>query len=190
MIAVGIFLLVAVILTGYSQVVLANPASWMRSQSASATTSPAYMTPGTATTSVVLDTGSGNRFAGDSAALLVQLTASSTDTLLTWIYEYSQDPKCSSDETAADWYGGGIGSERNQTGTTTPFGLASSAQEYRLQFASSSPAAGATAADNNRSLKLVEVPLPARCVRVSFYLPTGSTNGAVWAEWVGKKETQ
>lgn len=153
----------------------ANPSSFLRKQPATASTSPTYMTPGTATTTFAFDTAQGNNFAPDSAVFLAQQTASSTGNLAFFI-EYSQD--------GADWYQSNVGTQGTTTAVqniTTPF-------SYLWTFASTTPGGGAPA--GNRQNKAIEVKTPTRFVRIVFYIPAGTTNSAIWGEWVAKKEVQ
>lgn len=168
----------------------ANPEGFLRKQLTAATSSPTYMTAGTATTTLAFDTSAGNSFApSKTAALLVQLTASSTSTTLRWRYEYSQDPLCGTTGSNADWYAQDSAAF-DATATTSPLTYTQGAFEASWTYASTTPGAAAGSASANHGNKLVLVQVPTRCVRVMFYLPTGSTNGAVWAEWVAKKEVQ
>lgn len=169
----------------------ANPSSFLRKQSAAATTTLTYMTPGAATTTLAFDTSAGNTFApSGTTALLIQLTASSTITDLRWRYEYSQDVACGTTGGNADWYAGDAGFDVNLTATTSPVRYTSGAFDYAWTFSSSTPGAGNAVATLNLGKKIVLVPTPTRCVRAVFFLPIGSTNGAVYAEWLAKKEVQ
>lgn len=167
----------------FAPAVHANPEGFMRKQPATATSSPAYLAPGTATTTYAFDTSVGNAFAPSAtAALLIQFTGSSTAANLRWHYEYSQDTVCGTTGSNADWYAGDNALVGDRTATTSPATYTSGIFESSWFFASTTM--GPT------SKKLVMVPTPTRCVRVLFSLPAGSANGAVWAEWVAKKEVQ
>ncbi len=168
----------------------ANPEAFTRKTPGVATTSPTFMTPGTATTTYTLDTGSSGNLLAPSriATLLVQQTASSTGTELKWRYEASQDTTCGSNPTAADWYAYDVPADQNVTGTTTPVGVAALPVDYGWRYASTTPGGAAVTTSTNLGKKRIEVPVTTRCVRAIFFLPIGSTNGAVWAEWVYKKE--
>lgn len=168
----------------------ANPSNYVYAPT-TATTSLTYMTPGTATTTKIFDTEANvSKNAADNVRLLVQFTASSTSSTLAWRYEYSQDLSCKVNPTAADWYMGDWTNLGTVASTTqaSPSVLTSGPYENKWTFASTTPAAGAVTASVNRGLKIVEVPVYTKCVRVSFYLPIGSTNGAVWADFVARKE--
>lgn len=191
-------LLGAIFLTGamffFVSTAHANPEGFIRSRPAVATSSPSYMTPGTATTTYSVDTGAGNTFAPNNVAiLLTQFTASSTASVLAWRYEFSQDSSCGTNPTTADWYAYDAPITENAVGTTSPLALSSLPLENKWTFASSTPGAGAatsTGADGNTIKKAILVPLHTRCARAMFYVPVGAGNAGVWAEWVAKKEVQ
>lgn len=143
---------------------------------APATTSPTYMTPGTATTTLTDNTCQDSVVPYDSKSLLVQLTASSTGTTLNFGVEYSQD--------GIDWYADNTPS----LATTSPTYSAQRANSYSWTFASTTPGGGAVPASNNIALKIFNVDVHARYTRVFFSLPPGSTNGAVWARWIGMRQ--
>lgn len=154
-----------------------------------ATTSPAYMTPGLATTtSTVYDAyanGSASTYATDKAALEIQFTASSSATSqLGWYYEYAQGnatANCVSAPASCDWYAD------NTTGATTTPWNATVGQSQTWIFASTTQGGGAPT--GNRANKIFMVNIPTRYVRAVFYIPTvASTNGAVWAAFVGQKQ--
>lgn len=197
LVLLGTAILITGMLFGFVTIAHANPEGFLLKPPQSsngtltATTSPSYMTPGTATTTYSFDTSAGNVFAASNqAALLVQYTASSTLSALQWRYEYSQDTTCGTSPTTADWYAQNDVSYTNQTATTSPYGIQSGPFEYRWNYASSTPGAAAVATNQNLGKKVIMVPIPTRCVRVMFYVPIGASNGAVWAEWVAKKEVQ
>lgn len=175
----------------------ANPTGWgTTAQSASATTSPSFMTPGTATTTVVYDSfqingtnqsqGGSSAFATDEAVLLVQMTASSTFTQMNISFEYSND--------RVDWYQDNLLAMPAQEATTTPTRSIASANSVVWRYASSTPGQGVVSATNNLDMKALTVPTPTRYVRAIFTLATTSgafiDNGAVWAQFVPKKEVR
>jgi len=162
-------------------VVGANPQFFMpRKLMKTATTTVTYMTPGTATTTFAFDTfqNSSNN-AVNGLALAIQFTASSSPrSTLKWHYEYSPDN--------IDWY-----PEQEvltTVATTTLYTL--KVKEHSWQFASSTyyDYGNGTA---TLGFKIVDVPVYARYVRTKFYMErTDSSNrsGAVWAEYIGRKE--
>lgn len=165
-------------------VVHANPsyfASGVTTNNAASST-PAYMTPGTATsTTPVYDayaqtSGGGAAYKSDQAGLLVQFTASSTDTVLSLAVEYSQD--------GIDWYRNFV-VDPNQMGTTTPLAI-ENPFTTTWTFASSTVGGEALGANSDRSTAAILVPTPFRYTRVVASLTGG--NGAVWAQLVPVKE--
>lgn len=180
-IALGI---VAVILILTTTIARANPSSWLRLQSSSATTTQlAYLTPGTGTTTTpVLDTTVGNNFAPEGMAQLVlQLTGSTTPANSTAYatttyrvdFEYSQ---------------AGIDYARPVATSTLsvlvgPRGAFITLGETTL--------AGVALATTTPTRIIIDVPTPTRFVRPVISIPIGSpSNGAVWAEWIAKKQVQ
>lgn len=155
------------------------PAGCTTSQT-SATTSVSYMSAGVGTSTITCNLeylasayGNGsNSF--DSAILGIQMNASSTNTTLAWKYEYSQDN--------LDWYQDDIDLTTSATTTTH----VRTYKEHSWLFASSS--APTSIAKSSRSNKKVELDTPAKWIRVTFYIPAGSTGGALWAQIIGKAE--
>ncbi len=157
-------------------------------KSAVATTTVNFMTPGTATTTVVYDSYNQNGTnqpvgyvptTSDGATLLVQQTASSTTSILGWKYEYSQD--------GLDWYGDAIVNYGNAT-TTQVQSLAVN-NSYTWNFASSTSCDNtAVLLTNNRGCKAVNVQTPTRYVRAVFFIPTGASNAGVYAQFVPRKQ--
>lgn len=161
----------------------ANPSYFATATStAAATTTPAYMTPGTATTTTpVYDayaqtTNGGLTAKADYAGLLVQFTASSTASKLTGNVEYSQD--------GIDWYRNYV-FDPSQTSATSTANNINAPFMISWQFASST-VGGAAQTNTNRSTAAMLIPTPFRYTRVVFSM-TGA-NGAVWAELVPIKE--
>ena len=150
-----------------------------------ATTSPAYMTAGTATTtSNVYDTYvNGNAsYATSKLAMAVGFVASSTSSTLNWYYEYAQGSNCVNVPTSCDWYADNTGS----LATTSPAFNASLGQTYSWTFASSTQGGGAPS--GNISRKIFTVSPLTRYVRAVFYMPAGSAAGAVWTQFIGQKQ--
>jgi hypothetical protein len=168
-----------VMLFGFAVTARANPSSHAGPISTSAATStPSFMTPGTATTttqvydSYASTTRGGLTTKADSAFVTVIFTASSTATVLGWMVEYSQDN--------IDWYRNYV-IDPNQMGTTTPaitIGATPVASSWK--FASSSVGGAAVLGTNNVATAAFLIPTPARYTRIVFYLTGG--NGAVWAQ--------
>lgn len=195
-----LILFVALTIAGMSLVktVSANPSQVLVSKSAAATTTLSYITAGTATTTPAFDTQADGGLIADTATLAMQFTASSTATIFQWRYEYADNTivngqlvDCSATPTKCDWYSvAEVESFRiTSTATTTPFQVASAPLELSWKFASTTQGAGAIVADN-LALRIFKVPVFARYVRAAIFLQTGSTGGAVWTEWLGKKENR
>lgn len=166
----------------------ANPSFFIRGNSLGtpvcsqfiATTSVSYMTAGTATSTVTLDGGCGSAQGADSAALMVQFAGSSTAAVLNADIEYSQDN--------VDWYATGYAGASDAVSASTSPSI-TSAQQYIFNFASSTINRSITTnANSATSTRIVRIAMPTRYVRAVFSLPVGSTNGAVWAEFVGKRQ--
>lgn len=170
---------------GAAGTALANPSSFATGTStAVATTTLSYMTPGTATTTTPVYDAYAQTFSGgltskaDVAGLLVQLTASSTTTVLNANVEYSQD--------GIDWYRNYV-IDPNQVATSTgaafslvnPFSIS-------WKFASSTLIRGVTYTNPAQSSAALLIPTPFRYTRVVFSL--SGANGAVWAQLVPIKE--
>lgn len=168
------------ILTAFA-VVRANPLQFVPTvQTATATTSPSYMTSGKATSTLVFDSYAvGQIKATDQAVLFLSLSASSTSTIFNTDIEYSQDN--------IDWYQDGGTFENGFATTTKPFNL-SQVNEYAWQFSSSTAGLPAPSASNATSTRALYIKTPTRYVRAVFTLPAGSTAGAVWAQWVPSRQ--
>ncbi len=147
-----------------------------------ATTSPAFLTPGTATTTTPIynayasTTNGGLTTKADSAGLLVRFCGSSTNAVLNNSVEYSQD--------GIDWYRNFVLDPR-QTGTTTPQTIGTPFSQ-NWKFASST-LGGAAGADLCSTAATV-IPTPFQYTRVVSSI-TGA-NGSVWVELVPIKETR
>jgi len=176
-------IIIGISIVGFSSFVYANPSYFVPTYAtATATTSPAYMTPGTATTTLTFDaydidqtdeSRGFNPTVLGGLSLAVQYTGSSTDSKLNWQYEFSDD--------GIDWYWENI--ETNTNATTTQ--VAQSNRIYEWPFASSTSITGGS---SDRAHKLITVPTPTRYIRTHLYLPVGSTNGAIWAEFIPIKQ--
>lgn len=177
---------VAIILYSFAAVGYANPSYTAASAgTAAATSTLTYLTPGTATTTEVWDAGAATGPLTDQGALLVQLTGSSTATVLNIAFEYAQyvGVDCKVNPTGCDWY-----NDRYFTSasTTQAFNL-NVANTYTWSFSSTSVSGGVigTTAVNKR---IIGVQTPTRYVRAVLSIPAGALNGAVWAQFIGKKE--
>lgn len=164
--------IVAIALGLVATTVNANPFYFIRKQTSTATTTPSYMTPGTATTTLTLDTYTYDTYTTNTTALAIQYTGSTSAAVVDFTVEYSMD--------GIDWYGQNVDASSVSLNQSR-FELSSTTPTYRW-------GAGSTVAST--TLKVVEVSVPTRYVRAQFSVPSGisSTNGAVWAEWIAKKE--
>lgn len=169
---------------GIAVVAKANPSFFIRANqvvcgSFTATTSPTFLSVGT--TTLTFDTSCASAGSADSATLLWQMTASTTNSVQDMVLEYSQDN--------VDWYY----NELSTLSTTTSMLTINSLQTVRWQFASTSPAAAISPTSLSRGFRILTIPTPTRYVRASFFIPTLSATGiasssAVWAEFVAKRQ--
>ncbi len=180
----------------------ANPSQILDKPSAVSTSTITFMTPGTATTTQAFDTQAGGITPADSAALAVQFTASSTTSILGYRFEYTQgNPSnasidCSSavNQSNCDWYSDNLGFTITNASTTQSI-VSTVPNTYTWTFSSSTSMCDSSTnlALNNRGCKIVSVPTPTRYVRVVFFLASstlGGTNGAVWSDWIPKRQNR
>lgn len=163
-------------------VVHANPLQTAPTvQTATATTSPSYMTAGTATTSLVFDSYiPGANKISDQAVLLIQLVASTTATTLNTNLEYSQD--------AIDWYQDGGTMAANYATTSKPFDI-SQVNQFKLNYATSTAGlAGIGATATSTLTRVLMLKTPTRYIRAVFTLPVGSAAGGVWAQFLASRQ--
>lgn len=180
--------IVAVVLLGFAAIAFANPSVFTSTaQTAAATSTVVYMTPGTATTTLVYDSRGlngtlqakdGNTYKTDGAVLFTQLNASSTATILVTKLEYSNGNNCASAPTGCDWY------ENNINVYAAGAIAIATANSFTYTFASTTPGGTGTTSDFGR--KLMNIDTPARYVRVVLTL-TGA-NGSVWAQILPRKQ--
>lgn len=166
-------------------VAFANPSFFSTGVSTNnaASTTPAYMTPGTATSTTPVynayGTTASQKFAANSAGLLQRFCASTTSTVLKTTVEYSAD--------GIDWYANFV-FDPSQTGTTTIARVITTPYSLTQQFASSSLQQGATAANNQCTTIATTIPTPFQYIRVVSTV-TGA-NGSIWNQLVPIKEQQ
>lgn len=178
-----------------AKVASAMPDTFCLSTSSGATSSPAYMTPGTATTTLYASGGCADSVYGAKQyALAVQFTGSSTASTLQVRQEFAQAPygvNCIATPNACDWYAGTF-SSMNNYGTTTisSTGIDMSViPVYSWKFASSTIAGLAPASNNNRDMKILTFPGLTQYTRFVFTMAqVANGNGAVYAQVIGKKE--
>lgn len=174
--SLAIAFLVALSFSGVNSVG-ANPLLFYSQPVNFASTSVIYMSPGTATTTNVIDSSRvGPGYAIDSASLLIEFIASSTASTLKWKFEFSQD--------GIDWYSDNQELSTNATTTTQVRDF----KEFSWTFASTT--VGTQTAPQSTGRKLISVPTPTRFTRTVFYLPAGSTNAAVASQYVTKAQSR
>ncbi len=144
------------------------------------TSTPVYMTAGTATTTATCYLGNDGV---QEAVVQVALTASSTNTTVVVGVEESMD--------GVDWYPVLVPGQENAT--TSPVLDLDTTGTYSFQFASSSFGGGAQVATDNFDLRAFSVPVRMKQVRAfaSLASTTGhltNKNGAVWLGIVPRLE--
>lgn len=188
---VGIVLTTILIVGSFGALaVKAMPSFFVKSDTAYASTTVTYLSPGNATSTVYFDTGRGTTEAMDTAVLFTQFTASSTNSILNISLEYADvtaGVNCQDTPTACDWYGNTLLYERGLGTTTIPASLNTS-YFYQWKYASTTQGGGGVVAANNRDLRVINIPTPTRYVRAIYTLNIGGTNGAVSGYFVGQRE--
>lgn len=199
---ISLFAIVAIIVgTGMGigiQKASANPSQFNPissvGQTAVATSTLTFMTSGTATTTIYLDSYIGNPgMPTDKAAIIEQFTGSSTSASLLTNVEYSQGVygfDCTLTPTACDWYEdpGGFTLEY---GTTTKAFNISQVNPFVLTYASSTPGLGTILPTGINPMKrIVSIGTPTRYIRAIFTMPVGSANGALWAQFIPQREAR
>jgi hypothetical protein len=141
----------------------------LRTQTATATTTVAYMTPGTASTTITVDNSLNTP---NEMSLYVQLTSSTTATVLNWEYEYSMDQ--------IDWW--------DEDLTPTSVAIADTQVQHSSTTITHVWNPGDANASTSNKVFIMPNKYAARYSRVVFTLPIGVDNGALWAEVVPIKE--
>lgn len=175
----------AIVLCGLlgATMVFANPFyTGSKAQSAAATSTQTYLTPGAATTTPVYDSyeqygtnepNSSNITIPNQVAILLQGVASTTSTVVNVACEFSDNYMGTAG--SGDWY-------QNEliTPTTTGATLITTPSTYTFTYASSTVGGAPVGPNTARFQKLVVCPVPLRYVRAVITM-TGA-NGSVWAE--------
>lgn len=133
------------------------------------TTTTAFMSAGAATTTLVFDLGAGGAQAAESAVLLQQFVGSTTAAVMLTTIEYSQGTPgvaCDTNQTACDWYA-------STATSTTALGI--------------QPGGAGFVGSTTRSL--INIVTPTKYVRAVFTIPATSVNGAVYAEFVARRQS-
>lgn len=188
---VGILLAIiaTVLVTSFGVYAKANPSFFIRSSSTSttfpaATTTQTYFNAGgISTTTLTLDLGATGAQGSDSASLLVQFTSTSSQPTLNIDIQYSQDN--------VDWYAANLGSDFQAYATNTP--AIGPVQTLQFAYASSTinraglAVAGTATSSSNR---MINLKTPTRYIRaVNYVTPGASTAGALWEEFVAKRQS-
>lgn len=144
----------------------ANPLD-ITTSNTTATTSVVYLTAATNSATYTYDSyanGFADPNATELAGMLIQTTASSSSSVYSWNYQFSQD--------GVDWYD-----------DNTSFLATTSATSTVSQREGYTWIPGVT----TRSLKTVMLPAtPTRYIRATFY--TTAANGSIWATFVTQKQ--
>lgn len=169
---------VSIAMLASATVAYANPSFFApQAMTATATSSPAFLTAGVATSTVVYDSFNLNGTnqpvasdptAADEATLLLQFTGSSTSAVLNVNIEYSNDN--------VDWY-----QDNLEATTSGPFSI-TQPDTYTWTYAASQ-IGGVTVARVGKAISLVT---PTRYTRA--VISTTGANGSVWVQFVPKKQ--
>jgi len=158
----------------------ANPSKFAPTkETAAATTTLAYMSPGAATTTISYDSLDGDSVKIDELTIGFQYTASATAPTLNVRLEDSRN--------GIDWYPRARevfpvlpGITATTTLMTTPFNSLS----FVLSTTTDNGGSGTFA----RIHESFTVKAPMRYVRAVFFVPTGGGNGGLWAQFMPVKE--
>lgn len=187
--------IVIVSFVGFIKVTHANPLGFFRTSAVdgTATSTLTYQTPGTATSTWYYDSGTGNVNAADKAVFALQQTGSSTNSQVKTEFEYgfpsfNSAANCKTTPTACDWYRDSTLGADSAISTTTAAANVSTPTSFVMNFASTTQ--GGAAGTATRTLRLLTVPTYSRYIRAVVTTPIGSTNNAVWGEFIGKKQVQ
>jgi hypothetical protein len=165
-----------------SKAAKAEPSQILTKATASATSTVSYLAAGTATTSLSWDTQEDGGFSMDTAALNIQFAGSSTASVLRIEIQHSQDD--------INWYPSGGSFVSGFATTSKPFDL-SQISQFNYHFSSTTQnSIAVTNANSATSTRSLEVRVPERYIRAIFTLPVGSAGGAVWAQFVGKRQNR
>lgn len=147
----------------------------------STSTSPTYMTSGTATTSITYDSfypdTLGNYTKTNSATLITQFAGSSTQSVLGIDVEYSHD--------GSNWYRDNLTAlTMASTSVVTSIGVSNRAL---WTFASSTTGGGAvTAITGATSTKAINIITPIRYTRIIYSM--SGDRGAIWGQLIPNRE--
>ena len=194
---VSIGLILAIVTMFSVQFAGANPPFFIRQNNGSgttATTSVTYQSVGAATSTAYFDAlANGGPYGADSATLLWQMTASSTNSTTDLYIEYADitsGVNCTTAPTACDWYS-------NALASTSPANInvsnISTVPFARWRYGANTQGLVGGTPSGSRSLRIVDIPVPTRYARAIFVIPNLTAQGtasssAVWAQFVAKKE--
>lgn len=196
-VAISILMLITLLaIISFASKIQANQLFFGGKASGTATTSITYLQRAStiATTTNAFEVGKNNSSA-DKLHLAIQLTATSSNFILGWRYEFANDTPdtdCVANEAACDWYSDDIFSMSNSSTTQSvninaPF-------KYTWQFSSTTDLCGGTsqtvANAGSRRCKLLAAPTPTRYIRVVFFIdPASASNiGAIYSQWISQKQ--
>lgn len=174
-----IIAILIVAVCGVGTIAYANPLYvGTKAQTATASSTLSYLTPGMATTTLVYDsyeqfgtneTNSGNQTIANSIALGIQGIGSSTATVINIACEFSDN--------GTDWYQ----NEIFPASTSNPLNIAT---PFSFTFTNASSTIGGIAFNGFK--KIMQCPLPLRYVR-AIITDTGSSTG-IWATFIPTKQ--
>lgn len=157
---------------------LANPSFFNRFQTQPATTTLAYMTPGTGTTTITAINSTNNAFT--SATLNLQVTATSTGVASSVLANVRVEASMDN----VDWYPIAVVTTTATTSllTTNPY------NSYSLVLATSTVAQGGTGSAT-LMMRSFDIPVKERHLRAVISNPAGGGNYGVWGEIVTQQQT-
>lgn len=171
----------------FATTIYANPFyAGLDAKSATATSTQVYLTPGTATSTVIYDsyelygtnqTNGGDTTIPDTVAILLQGAASSTATVVSVACEFSNNYTGGN----GDWYQNEI-----YPATTTGAQSITTPLSFSFTYASTTVGGAAVLSNTNRFQKVVTCPAPTRFVRAVVSV-TGA-NASIWTDIVPKKQ--
>lgn len=154
------------------------------SSTATATSTLKFLTAGTGTTTLTFDAQTGTTQALDSAVLFLQFTGSSTPFTQQATTTYNIALERSHD--GIDYY---QDTEFGNIATTTFSYDISTSGLYKINLINATSTLNGLVSTSTPVTRVIDVLTPTRFVRAVITIPQGSSNGAVWAQFVGKRQT-
>lgn len=179
----------AIVVLGFLRIntASANPSQIIASNT-TATTTLSYMTTGTATTTYYMDAQDDGGSVADTAVFLLNFVGSSTASSINIAYEYAQDNSgldCVNNPTKCEWYADVL---NFPNATTTPsIAPLTATRVFSLPYASTT-VGGIGGTGNSRNTRILTVLTPSRYVRAVITMPLASLNGAVWGNFLRKRQ--